>query len=304
MEARLAEGIRTRVPLAGYTTWRIGGAAEYFAEPADCSQLSSLLAWARRRQLAVTLLGRGSNVLVADAGIGGLVISMRGFRATDLEVNASGGMLTAGAGVSLPRLAKAAAAAGYGGYEFFIGIPGSVGGAVVMNAGFGPGDERQTANRCVAVELMDRSGCRNWVPYADLHPDYRYSDLQARDDLVVAARFTLSQRADKEQIRAETARHLAMRKATQPLTRPTAGSVFAACAGTPAAIYIDQCGLKGERCGGAVISPKHANWIENLGGATAADVEALIALIKQRVHAAHGVRLHEEVRRLGGSWEA
>lgn len=288
------------VPLAGLTTWRIGGPAEWYCEPGNEAELQAALRWAAGRGLGVQVLGRGSNVLVSDEGLAGLVIGLRGLekeRAQVRELPAGAALLEVSAGMFLPRLAKVVAQQGYAGYEFYIGIPGTVGGAVVMNAGFGPGDERQTAHRCGEIRLMDRQGEAHWQSYAEAHPVYRHTDLVDGPWIVTAARFVLSERSTPAAIRATTASHLAMRKSRQPLTRPTAGSVFkGTAAGVPAAVYIDRCGLKGRQVGGAMVSPKHANWIENMGGARAGDVLELIRLIQETVEEREGVRLEAEVR--------
>jgi UDP-N-acetylmuramate dehydrogenase len=289
------------VPLAPRTTWKIGGPADWYLEPGSEVELRAGLTWARDRGLPVRILGRGSNVLISDAGLRGLVICLRAYRKAEAVVRAGSGggpsLLEASAGVSLPRLAKIVAKEGYGGYEFYIGIPGTVGGAVVMNAGFGPGDERQTANRCEAVQVMEPGGEPEWRPYTDFRPVYRHTDLVGSGTVVLAARFALRERAEQAAIRAATAEHLAMRREKQPLTRPTAGSVFKGTKdGVPAAVLIDRCGLKGLVVGGARVSPKHANWIENTGGATAADVRELIQQVRERVRAETGVDLEPEVR--------
>lgn len=286
-----------QVPLAPLTTWKIGGPAEWYAEPATRAELVDALHWARERQLPVRWLGRGSNLLVADSGVPGLVIGMRSFEQKRVE-RPDESVLVVSAGLSLAKLSKLVAQAGFAGYEFFVGIPGTVGGAVVMNAGYGPQDERQTSNRCVAVEVVDTNGVYDWCPYTDFHPRYRYTDLIGGELLVVGARFVLSERGDRKQIQTETAAQHAMRKEKQPLARPTSGSIFAASQGTPAAVYIDQCGLKGLRVGGAVVSEKHANWIENVGGATAADVEDLVGQIQAQVEQRFKIRLHPEIQRL------
>lgn len=285
-------------PLAPLTTWRIGGPAELYAEPTNLEELRECLAWARHRGLPVSLLGRGSNVLIADAGIGGLVIGLRKYEGGGVEL--ADRELRVPAGWSLPKLSKAVAGLGFSGYEFYIGIPGTVGGAVFMNAGFGPGDERQTANRCTAVEVLPPDGPPQWRPYSDFSPAYRHSRFMSEPGwIILGACFALCQPASPEAIRAETAAHLALRKERQPLTCPTAGSVFAAAGNVPAAILIDRCGLKGTRIGDAIVSPKHANWIENLGHANAADVDALIRFVQQTVLAREGIALRAEIRRMG-----
>jgi len=294
------DGLQSNVPLAPLTTWKIGGLARWFWMPASEEELLEALAWAREAGQPVHILGRGSNVLVADEGLDGLTVCLRNLGCNEFTVDDSGkdtAILSVQSGLSLPRLSKLAAQQGFGGYEFYIGIPGTVGGGVTINAGYGPGDERQTANRCLDVRTVTRDGLARWRPYADFHPRYRHTDLVGSGDIVTAARFALRQRSARDEIRVETARHLAMRHERQPLTRPTAGSVFKGTAeGVPAAVYIDRCGLKGTRVGGAVVSPKHANWIENEGTATAADVRTLIAHVRNVVREREGIELEAEVR--------
>jgi UDP-N-acetylmuramate dehydrogenase len=282
------------------TTWKIGGPADWFWLPQTEDELLQALAWARGKGLPVHILGRGSNVLIADDGLRGLVICLREMDAKEFRYDPGSegrGILEVSAGMSMPRLSKVAAQQGFGGYEFYIGIPGTVGGAVAINAGYGPGDERQTANRCMEVRTVSLEGEAQWRPYGEYNPVYRHTDLVGSGLIVTAARFALKDLSSKAAIRAETAKHLTMRHERQPLTRPTAGSVFKGTAeGVPAAVYIDRCGLKGHRIGGAVISPKHANWIENTGGATAADVLELIQQVQAIVKEREGIELEAEVR--------
>jgi UDP-N-acetylmuramate dehydrogenase len=290
------------VPLAPLTTWKIGGPAEWYAAPRTREELLAALAWAKTEGCPLTVLGRGSNVLLPDEGLPGLTVVLRRYTPETVLLGEAGDgsrLFETGAGFALPRLAREAAAAGYGGYSFYIGIPGTVGGAVVMNAGFGPGDERQTAHRCEEVEVLSPGEAPRWCPYADFGPTYRHTALIGSDAVVLTARFRFRERASAESLRQATAEHLAMRKRMQPLTRPTAGSVFKGTSqGQPAGRLIDEAGLKGLRIGGAVVSEKHANWIENHGGATAADVRALIARIQERVHTRTGIFLEPEVRML------
>lgn len=286
------------VDLAPVTTWRIGGAAEFFAAPDTMEDLCEAVQWARTEGLPVRVIGRGSNILVPDAGLPGLTVSTRSMGREEPRMEE--GTFAVPAGYLLPKLAKFAANSGFTGYEFYIGIPGTVGGAVYMNAGFGPADERQTANRCIEVQILGPDGRVQAVPYADLRPRYRHTDLIDTEAVILGARFQVGPAASPETIRANTEAHLAMRRERQPFARPTAGSVFKATAdGTPAAVYIDQLGLKGLTCGGAMVSPKHANWIENAGGATAVEVRELIASVQAAVQAHHGVLLEPEVRFLG-----
>ena len=291
------------VPLAPLTTWKIGGPAEWFWAPATEKELVEALSWAREHKLPVHVIGRGSNILVADRGLSGLVIYLRELVSDEQHMvsQPDGSLqLEVPAGMSLPRLSKVVAQLGYGGYEVYNRIPGTVGGAVTINAGYGPDDDRQTANRCTGVRTVTMEGRLEWRHYADFHPSYRHTDLCSLNLIVTAARFALTERSTREAIRRETARHLAMRHERQPLTRPTAGSVFkAAPDGTPAAVYIDRCGLKGLQVGGAVVSRKHANWIENHGNATSRDVLSLIEQVREVVSDREGVSLEMEVRVLG-----
>lgn len=291
------------VSLEPLTTWKIGGPAEYLCQPETEEALLEVLAWAKANGQTVRILGRGSNVLVPDEGLRGLVICLRklGKDVYRFEQDGEGGgVLETSAGMSLPRLSKVAAQLGFGGYEFYIGIPGTVGGAVVMNAGFGPGDERQTVNRCTEVRIVSLDGHTAWRDYAEFDPVYRHTRLEGGEWIVTGARFALTQPSTREQIRAVTAEHLSMRRTRQPLTRPTCGSVFKGTpAGIPAAVYIDRCGLKGFQVGGAVVSRKHANWIENHGNAKARDVRQLIEHIQAVVLEKEGVRLETEVCFLG-----
>ena len=295
--------LQREVSLAPLTTWKIGGPAEWFCAPETEAELLRALEWARENSHPVQALGRGSNVLVADEGIRGLVICLRKLEKDGYQFQDDGegrGLLTVSAGMSLPRLAKVAAQLGFGGYEFYIGIPGTVGGAVVMNAGFGPADERQTANRCREIRTVSLDARASWLAYPEVQPIYRHTSLVDGTVIVTGAKFALTEQSTKERIRAVTAGHLAMRRSRQPLTRPTCGSVFKGTDdGVPAAVFIDRCGLKGFQIGRAIVSPKHANWIENLGGATAGDVKQLISHIQEVVFIQEGIELKTEVCFLG-----
>ena len=248
--------------------------------------------------MPIQILGRGSNVLIADEGLRGLTVCLRkGLQ--QLDHDPSTDRIRVGAGVSLPKLCKFAAKLGWGGYEFLIGIPGTVGGGVVINAGYKRGDPRDLAHLCDTVDCLSPDGDLRRFDYTDLHPDYRRTDLSAGllpDHIVTGATFKCIQKSTPAAIRAATSEQLRMRKATQPLTMPTAGSVFVAHDGTPAALYIDRAGLKGHTIGGARVSPKHANWIENTGTATAADIQSLITHIQQTIQSEFGIQLTPEIK--------
>ena len=293
--ASAAWQLRENVPLAPLTTWKIGGPARFLAEP-PVDALPEVLAWARGENLPVWFMGRGSNVLVDENGLPGLVILTRNVWQ---EIREEDGQIVAEAGVSLPRLAKFAASLGFAGYEFLIGIPGTVGGGVAINAGFKQGDLRDMAHLAEQVETVSPRGEVRREVYSAFHPAYRRTDLLGNHHCVTRVWFRLETRGTTEAIRAETKAHLIARKRKQPLTRPTAGSVFKSTPdGTPAAVFIDRINLKGLRVGDAMVSHKHANWIENVGQATAGDVRALIHMIQTHVRDACGVRLEPEIRDL------
>lgn len=280
-----------RVPLARYTTIGCGGPARWFARPQSLEELRDLLAWAREREVAVETIGLGSNVLVHDGGVDALVLKLAGELAA---ARVDGDTLVAGAGVPNAVCLHRARAAGLGGLEFAAAIPGTAGGGVSMNAGAYGRDWRDVLLDAVVV---DAAGART-VAAAELGLDYRRSGLR-RGEVVAQVRFRLEPR-DPAEIKAEVTELLARRKATQPTNKRTFGSVFKNPDGPAGAgRLIEECGLKGHRIGGAVISPRHANFIENAGGATSADAIALMAEARRRVHARAGVELEHEVRFLG-----
>jgi len=283
------------VPLAPLTTWRIGGPARWYLEPRR-EEVRPALEWARDSGVPVVVLGRGSNVLVDSAGLDALVLCTRS-ALTNLE--REGDLLVADAGVPLPKLAKRAADEGYSGFEFLAGIPGTVGGGVVINAGLTAFRPREISQVLEAVEIVDRDLRVRRLAASDIEPAYRQTNLLGADAFVLRAWFRLTDRGDATAIREATQAHLAERRRKQPLDRATAGSTFTQPPGGRAAgWYIERSGLKGLRVGGAEVSAKHANWIENGGGATSDDVKALIGEIQRRVAERFGVSLQREVRYL------
>ena len=290
------ESLRQAVPLLDYTTWKVGGPAEWFAEPAERAQLIALAAWAASEALDFRCIGAGSNLLVADAGLPGLTLCNRRLQGSVLD--AGEGWVEAEAGEPIPTLARKAARAGLAGLEWAVGIPGTVGGAVVMNAGAQGGC---TAEWLHSVEVIDPA--RPSTPFtlmaADLDFAYRHSRLQQEPLLVLAARFHLEPGHDPTEVTARTSANLHSRTSTQPYQQPSCGSVFRNPEPAKAGRLIEALGLKGTAIGGAQVSPIHANFIVNTGGATAADVAALIRLVQERVREGHGVELHPEVKRLG-----
>ncbi|MEM6458817.1 MAG: UDP-N-acetylmuramate dehydrogenase [Planctomycetota bacterium] len=288
--------VRRDVPLATKTTWGIGGSARYFAEPPE-GEVPALVAAARDAGLPLALLGKGSNTLAADGPIDAVVCHL-GTTHTGLRVE--GDRLVAAAGVPLPKLSRFAANAGYAGFEFLVGIPGNVGGGVAMNAGTVGYEPRCIADVLDRVAVVDAEGATSVLPAEALGLTYRRSAAAARRWVVTAAWFRVPPAGDPEPIRRRTREHLEARQRTQPLDRRTAGSVFKnPPGGRSAGQLIDEAGLRGHRLGGARVSPVHANWIENVEAATAADVEALIAYVQQVVAKRSGLELQTEVTRLG-----
>ena len=278
-------------PLAPLTTWKIGGPAKYLAAAAGLEEVFALMALAQERGWPLFFLGRGSNLLIADAGLPGLTLHL----ARSLQILARrGDTLRAGAGVSLPRLARTAAALGFSGFEFLAGIPGSVGAAVRLNAGADGRDLAAVLNRVwVATPKLQVLEFRA----GELGLGYRSSRLLYFPHwLVVEAEFLLSTPAPPEAVRRRLGELQTARRARQPANYRNCGSVFKNPEAGPAAGFlIEAAGCKGLRRGGAQVSRKHANFILNQGQATAAQVQALIAEIQERVWRTQGVALEREV---------
>jgi len=280
------------VALARFTTIGTGGPAAAFARPESVAELEELLRWADARGLPVAVVGLGSNLLVADEGVEALVLRLAGELAS-VEIDRE--VLTAGGGAANAVCLHRARAAGLGAFEFACAIPGTIGGGVWMNAGAYGGDFSQVLERAL-VATGDGTG---WLTPAELGLSYRHSDLR-HGQVVVRAELRLRSRPPEE-IRVEIRELNAMRKAAQPTNRRTFGSVFK----NPehelgAGRMLEACGLKGHRIGGAQISPMHANFIENAGGARSADAVALMAEARRRASEQFGVELLHEVEFLGG----
>jgi UDP-N-acetylenolpyruvoylglucosamine reductase len=283
--------IEQAVPLGRYTTLGAGGEARAFARPSRLEELEQTLAWARERELSVAAIGLGSNLLVADEGVDALVLKLDGeFASAEIR----GDLLLAGGGAANAVCLHRARAAGLGGFEFACAIPGTVGGGVRMNAGAYGRDWSEILVRALVVDVH---GAR-WLTPAELGLSYRRSKLE-RGQVVARAEFRLEPR-DPDEIKAKISELQALRKAAQPTNKRTFGSVFK----NPdheltAGLILEACGLKGHRIGGAQISPRHANFIENADGARAADAIALMAEARHRAHEQYGVQLEHEVQFLG-----
>ena len=289
-------GLRQAVALADFTTWKVGGPAEWFADPCSREELLAHSAWSRRHGIPLRWIGAGSNLLIADAGLPGLTLCSRrlqGSRLDRLE-----GWVEAEAGEPIPTLARKAARAGLHGLEWAVGIPGTVGGAVVMNAGAQGGC---TADWLDSVEVLDpeHPDAPFRLPARELNYAYRHSRLQEGRLLVLSARFRLQAGHDPAAVTARTSANLHSRTSSQPYQQPSCGSVFRNPEPQKAGWLIEALGLKGERIGDAQVSPLHANFIVNLGAASAGEIDALIRLVQDRVRQSHGLELHPEVIRLG-----
>ena len=283
--------IERAVSLARLTTLGTGGPARAFAQPETVDELQAALVWAREEGVPAEVVGLGSNLLVADAGVDALVVRLAGGLAT---VELAGERILAGGGAANAVVLHRARAAGLGGFEFACAIPGTIGGGVKMNAGAYGSDFSQVLVEAVVV---DADGARTCTP-AQLGLSYRHSELR-RGQVVARATLGLHPRPSEE-IKAEVKALNGQRKATQPTNKRTFGSVFK----NPdhelgAGRMLEACGLKGYRLGGAVVSPRHANFIENAGGATSADAIALMVEARRRAFERFGVRLEPEVQFLG-----
>jgi len=283
--------IEEGVPLSRFTTLGTGGPARAFARPESVAEVEELLRWAAERDIAVATVGLGSNLLVADDGVDALVLKLAGALA---EVAVDGELLRTGGGAANAVGLHRARAAGLGGFEFACAIPGTTGGGVWMNAGAYDGEFSQVLVRAL-VATAEGTG---WLTPAELGLSYRHSNL-SHGQVVVQAELRLHPRPPAE-IKAEVAALNAQRKAAQPTNRRTFGSVFKNPAHElSAGRMLEACGLKGQRIGGAQISPKHANFIENAGGARSEDAVALMAEARRRAREQYGVELRHEVELLG-----
>ena len=289
--------VRYHEPMARHVSWRAGGKARVFFRPADLADLQSFLA-SRPRGEPVLFVGLGSNLLVRDGGFDGAVVFTH-HALTGIEAAPPLGpklLFVAGAGVPAPHLARFVARHGGAGAEWMAGVPGTVGGALAMNAGCYGGE---TWNHVVSARTIDRRGVLRTRTAADYEIGYRH--VAARNDAeewFVGATLAFDT-GDEASSMAQMKALLVKRVATQPLNQPNAGSVFRNPHGDHAARLIESCGLKGFTVGGAQVSTKHANFIVNLGIASAADIEAVIEHVQATVKRATGVELVREVRIVG-----
>ncbi len=280
---------RGEEPLAGHISFRVGGPAKRMAFPRSGEELTALLALAEALRARTIVLGNGTNVLFPDEGVDALVISTG--KMCDIALR-EGNQLYADAGVTLARVAVFAQQNGLSGLAFAHGIPGSVGGAVCMNAGAYGGEMKDVLAGAYVLE----NGETRFLPVEALDLRYRHSYLSDHPEAVVLGAVFALREGDKDDIRREMDELMARRKASQPLEFPSAGSTFKRPEGHFAGALIQEAGLKGFTVGGAQVSEKHAGFVINRGGATAADILTLIEQVQQAVYRRSGVMLEPEVR--------
>jgi UDP-N-acetylmuramate dehydrogenase len=288
--------IKPAMSLKGLTTWKVGGLAEWYLEPHTLEEVQIGLAWAKQYDLPITFIGAGSNLLISDRGLPGLVVCTRHLRHTSTQFDSETQSITVDAGRMAASIAWQAARRGWAGMEWAAGIPGTVGGAVVMNAG---AHGHSTQEILVTTEVLNGDGSIETLTNQDLDYRYRHSKLQGDTRLVLSATFKLQIESDAEAVKDRTFRDLEKRHSKQPYDRPSCGSVFRNPSPQYAAALIEGLGLKGHRIGDAEVSTLHANFIINRQDATASDIRALIYYVQDRVKQHHSIELEPEVKMLG-----
>jgi len=287
--------VRFGVPMSGWTTFRVGGLAEALYEPVQMEELRELILGLARRDIPYFVVGRGSNLLVLDQGIDGVVVVLAGaFTEIRHDQAEEGAVIHAGAGASLGALLSYCRRNGFAGLEFAAGIPGSVGGGVMMNAGAFGGE---MGERVLGLTALTDHGETIRLDRSQMVFSYRSLNLE-RSTVITHARF----RVEKEPPDVVTDRisaNLKRRKMMQPVDDPSAGCVFKNPPNEYAGRLIEAAGLKGSKIGGALVSPRHANYIVNAGGATGADILALMDLIQREVRRKFGIHLDPEIRVMG-----
>jgi UDP-N-acetylmuramate dehydrogenase len=292
--------VKTQISLAQFTSLKVGGNAQFLAQPRSICDLDQILAWAKTENLPITHMGAGSNLLISDRGVAGLVICTRYLRG--LEFDTTQGTVTAMAGEPVVKLANQLADRGWSGLEWAIGIPGTIGGMVYMNAGAQGGC---CADRLVKATVLTPQGQILELTPQDLAFSYRHSVLQTENyahHLVVSAQLQLLPDQDPDLVRATTTANYQHRHRTQPYHLPNCGSVFRNPPETAAAQLIDRAGLKGFTIGQAQVSTLHANFIVNLGGAVATDIYRVLCHVQTVIADKYGIWLQPEVKMLG-DWE-
>ena len=282
--------LKKDVPMSRLTSFRIGGPVDCAAYPKTEAELSDLLKLCAEQGIEPVILGAGTNVLAPDAGLRKLVIVLKDALEGMEQIGETS--IRVMAGVTMSRAAVFAAGLNLGGLEFAHGIPGTIGGGVYMNAGAYGGEIKDV---CTRVRIMEMNGEARWITNEEAAFSYRHSAIEDNPWIVVAAEFRLTP-TPEEEVWAKMKELIGKRRASQPLDLPSAGSAFKRPVGGYAAALIDQTGLKGFQVGGAAVSEKHAGFVVNLGGATAADVQELLQQVSDKVFERTGIRLEPEVR--------
>ena len=286
--------IQSHISLAPQTSYRVGGKAQWYAAPRNWEDLEVCFDWYQAQDIPLTLLGAGSNLLISDRGISGLVLSTRHFR--NYEFQEDTGLLIADAGEPIAKLAWKAAKRGWKGLEWAVGIPGTVGGAVVMNAG---AHQQCLGDILISATTLLPDGTIQELTPEDLNYSYRTSNLQGTNQLVVRAAIQLQPGFTKAEMMAISSANWTQRKNSQPYHLPSCGSVFRNPQPRAAGWLIEQLGLKGHKIGDAEISHRHANFILNCGNATANDIFQLIRYVQEKVEYHWSVALEPEVKLVG-----
>ena len=295
--------LQTNVHLAPFTTFNIGGPADYYIEAQSADELATALSIARQQNIPFFLLGLGANILISDRGFRGLIIHNK---ARAMHLNTELHQIRAESGVVVyPDLIELAVSNGLSGLEHYVGIPSTVGGALWQNLHFlAPPPERERTmfieEVVLEADILDENGQRRTVPLEYFDFGYDYSTLHIKDDVVLTATFQLAP-GDLEHMRYVMRENLAWRRKRHPPleTEPSAGSIFKKIEGIGAGRLIDECGMKGTRIGGIEITHRHANIMINRGGGTASDVQAMIALVQETVQRETGYLLEPEIRFVG-----
>ena len=281
--------------LSSYTTIKVGGIAEYFAEPRSIEEFSNLIKWANLNKQRCQIIGAGSNLLINNIFIKGLVICTKKMKS--LSIEPFSGIVEAEAGVMLPTLSNSLAKNGLQGGEWAIGIPGTLGGAIYMNAGTG---SLSLAKNLISVKVINnKTNKKQEIKKKDINFKYRFSSFQSNDLAIISAKLHFEPNGDLEKLIKTTKNNLKLKTARQPYHLPSFGSVFKNPENSYAAKLIDDMNLKGFKIGGAKISTMHSNFIVNNSSASSKDIYELISVIQQKILQKRGIYLQPEVRMIG-----
>ena len=287
--------IQNNISLLNYTTIKVGGQTEYFSEPNNTSELENIINWVSKNNINCQIFGAGSNLLISEKKLKGLLICTKKLKSINL--NPETGMLEAECGVMLPTISSLLAKNCCKGGEWSIGIPGTVGGAIFMNAGYG---DFAISNHLISVKVIDKNTLKTFeILKKDLAFNYRFSSFQENKLIILSAKFYFEPGGDKRIITEATKENLKKKTYSQPYHLPSFGSVFKNPKNYYAAKLIEESGLKGFKLGGAQVSKMHANFIVNHLDASSEDIYQLISLIQQEVQQKKGIFLHPEVRMIG-----